>query len=226
MQMIKQYAGITRCRKERDRGLYMDIKNVLSILADHCTPAVISGVLTSDDRVSMRHGDYIWITREGADLSSLRESDLKNFHIKDNFSDSDKISKINVLLYAKYKRLGSIINSKTQYSLSVSRTGETVRPYVDDIAQIAGIDIKCTELDNTGKIKSLIKRRSALLIKDYGSMCADISLDDAIATAMITEKACRIHVQGRYLGGAKPINIIESALLRFIYLKKYSKIKY
>jgi len=204
----------------------MDIKQALSFMTEHCKPAVISGILTADDQVSFRDGDKMWITREGAKLSSLKRSDLITLHINGNVSDSDKISAIHLLLYSRYKRLGAVINSRTQYSLSVSHTGETVRPYVDDIAQIAGINIRCTELDNTGKIKSLIKRRSALLIKDYGSMCADISLDDALATAMITEKACRIHVQSRYLGGAKPINIFESVLMRFIYLKKYSKIRY
>jgi ribulose-5-phosphate 4-epimerase/fuculose-1-phosphate aldolase len=204
----------------------MDIKYALSFLVEHCKPAAISGVLTVDDRVSFRDGDNVWMTKEGADLSSLTAGDLITFHVKDNTMYSDRVLGIHSVLYAKYKRLGAIINSRTQYSLSVSRTGETVRPYVDDIAQIAGIDIKCTELNNTGKIKSLIKRRSALLFKNSGSLCADISLDDALATAMITEKACRIHIQGRYLGGAKPINIVESALMRFIYLKKYSKIKY
>ncbi len=204
----------------------MDIKQALSFLGEHCKPAVISGVLTADDRVSLRDGDNVWMTKEGADLSSLSESDLITFDVKGNSSYSDRIAEIHSVLYAGHKRLGAIINSSTMYSLSVSRTGETVRPYVDDIAQIAGIDIKCTELSDTGRIKSLIKRRSALLIKDSGSMCADISLDDALATAMITEKACRIHIQSRYLGGAKPINVIESALMRFIYLKKYSKIKY
>jgi ribulose-5-phosphate 4-epimerase/fuculose-1-phosphate aldolase len=204
----------------------MDIKQALSFLTEHCKPAVISGVLTADDRVSFRDGDNMWITREGAKLSSLKVSDLITLRINDNDSGGDRISAIHLMLYSRHKRLGAVINSKTQYSLSVSRTGETVRPYVDDIAQIAGIDIKCIKPDNTGRIKSLIKRRSALLLKDSGSMCADISLDDALATAMITEKACRIHIQSRYLGGAKPINVIESALMRFIYLKKYSKIKY
>ena len=204
----------------------MDIKHALSFFVEHCKPAVISGVLTAYDRVSFRDGDNVWITKDGSDLSSLTESDLITFDVKGNASYGDRIAEIHGVLYAKHKRLGAIINSRTQYSLSVSRSGETVRPYVDDIAQIAGIDIRCTELDNAGKIKSLIKRRSALLFKNYGSMCADISLDDALATAMITEKACRIHVQSRYLGGAKPINVIESALMRFIYLKKYSKIKY
>jgi ribulose-5-phosphate 4-epimerase/fuculose-1-phosphate aldolase len=204
----------------------MDIKQALSFLTEHCIPAVASGVLTADDRVSFRDGDNMWITREGAKLSSLKGSDIITFDVKNNALYSDRIAEIHSVLYAAHKRLGAIINSRTQYSLSVSRTGETVRPYVDDIAQIAGIDIKCIEPGNTGRIKSLIKRRSALLLKDSGSMCADISLDDALATAMITEKACRIHIQSRYLGGAKPINVIESALMRFIYLKKYSKIKY
>lgn len=204
----------------------MEIKEALSFLVEHCTPAVKSGVLTPDDRVSFRDSNTIWITKSGADLSSLTEKDLTAFSLKDYSPQSDKIAELHGLLFASHKRLGAIVSSRTRYALAVSRTGETVRPYVDDIAQIAGINIKCTPLSNKGKIKSLFKRRSAILIKDSGSICADISLDDALATAMITEKACRIHIQSRYLGGAKAINIIESALMRFIYIKKYSQIKY
>ena len=204
----------------------MNIKEALKFISEHCIPAVKSGVLTPEDRVSIRDGEIIWITESGADLSSLTEKDITAFDLKNNAPQSDKIAGIHIALYAEHKRPGAIISSRTGYALSVSRTCETVRPYVDDIAQIAGINIKCTPLSNQDKIKSLLKRRNAVLIKDEGSICADISLDDAIATAMITEKACRIHIQSRYLGGARAINIIESAFMRFIYIKKYSKIKY
>jgi len=204
----------------------MEIKEALSFLQEHCSPAVKSGVLTPDDRVSIRGSYGIWITKSGADLSSLAEKDITGFSLNDYSSQSDKIAELHGLLFASHKRLGAIISSRTRYALAVSRTGETVRPYVDDIAQIAGINIKCAPLSGKDKIKSLFKRRGAILIKDSGSICADTSLDNALAAAMITEKACRIHIQSRYLGGAKAINIIESALMRFLYIKKYSKIKY
>ncbi|MGL4368127.1 MAG: class II aldolase/adducin family protein, partial [Spirochaetota bacterium] len=67
------------------------------------------------------------------------------------------------------------------------------------------------------------KKRNAVLLKGAGVLCADGSLDDALASAMIAEKACTIHIQGSYIGGGKAINLLESALMRFVYLKKYSK---
>jgi len=204
----------------------MNAKQALQLLKEHCVPALNSGILTENDRISVRDGDTAWIIRDGAKFSSLKESDLVAIALDGNISYEDKIAGVHALLYAKFRRLSAIVNNRNPYSLAVSVKGETVRPYVDDIAQIAGINIRCAELSDTGRIKSLFKRRSAVLIKDSGSLCADISLDDALAVAMITEKACRIHVQSGYLGGAKPINIFESALMRYIYVKKYSKIKY
>ncbi len=204
----------------------MNNKQALAVIKAQCLTAVKSGQLIANDRISVRFGDTAWITRRDSKLISLKERDLLTMPVKEKVSYGDEIADIHALLYKKYKRLGAIVNSSTPYSLSVSRTGETVRPYVDDIAQMVGIDIKCVEIKNSDRIISLLKRRSAVLIKDSGIMSADISLDDALASAMITEKGCRIHIQSRYLGGAKPINMIESALMRFIYLKKYSKIKY
>lgn len=198
----------------------MNARQALEIIKEHCVPAVQAGTLTPDDRLSIRDGYTMWITEEGAKLTSLTDSDLVAIEVRADEKYDDTMAGIHVLLYSKYKRIGAIVNSRTQYSLSVSRKGETVKPYVDDIAQIAGIDIKCTDAASIDKIRSLFKKRSSILIKDSGSMCADITLDDVLATAMITEKACRIHIQSRYLGGAKAINVIESALMRFIYIKK------
>ncbi len=204
----------------------MNDKQAFMMIKENCMTAVQSGILTSDDRVSVRYGDIVWITREGAKLNFITEKDLLIISVKEKVTYSDKTAGIHSLLYRKYNRLGAVVNCGSPYTLSVSRTGETVRPYVDDIAQMVGIDVKCCDITSAGRIISLFKRRSAVLIRGGGSICADVTLDDAIAAAMITEKGCRIHVQSRYLGGAKPINMIESALMRFVYLKKYSKIKY
>lgn len=204
----------------------MDIKEALKQLKEHCEPALKSGIITEKDRISVRSGETAWITAEGAKPGSLTENDLVPLNMGSSDSGKDRTAIIHSELYAQYERLGAIVSSRTPYSLAVSQKGETVKPYVDDIAQIAGIDIRCVDSVNLKKIKSVFKWRSAVLIKNSGSICADRSLDDALATAMITEKACRIHVQARYIGGAKPINVFESALMRYIYVKKYSKIKY
>ena len=200
----------------------MNLKTVLKTINEYTAPALRSGVLSASDRISIRNDEGAWITREKAKLGSLTEKDIISLHA-DTKNTADALADMCVCLYAAHARLGAIVNSRSPYTLVLSRTGETVRPYVDDIAQIVGINIKCIDVRDTSRAVSLIKRRNAVLIKDMGALCVDSSLDDALAVTMITEKACAIHVQGEYIGGAKPINVIESALMRFVYIKKYSK---
>lgn len=48
-------------------------------------------------------------------------------------------------------------------------------------------------------------------------------MDDAVAAAIIAEKAAFIHIQGSFIGPLSFIGRLESALMRFVYKKKYSR---
>ncbi|MGL4370555.1 MAG: class II aldolase/adducin family protein, partial [Spirochaetota bacterium] len=182
-----------------------------SSMSEHLRAAVASGTVCACDRIAVKDGKDIFFTRKGAKLSALKKDDIEMIELHGGYQVSS-FEGISLQLFSRHARIGALVMSSAPGCVSVSRTGETVRPYVDDIAQIIGVNIHSCDISDIRGITSQLKKRNAVLLKGAGVLCADGSLDDALASAMIAEKACTIHIQGSYIGGGKAINLLESAL--------------
>ena len=102
----------------------------------------------------------------------------------------------------------------------VSRLNKTMKPLLDDFAQICGPKIKVASPEKCAKA---IKGKNAVLIKDQGALCCGSVEGDAQAVDMIMSKSCLTLLTTKIFGKAKAINPIEALLMRIVYLKKYSK---
>lgn len=96
---------------------------------------------------------------------------------------------------------------------------KVLKPYLDDFAQLAGTSMKV--IDNNEKaIADAIKNNTPVLVRGKGALCVAKEKGDAEALSMVIEKNCRAALAAI---GSKPIHPLECALMRVIYLKKYSK---
>ncbi len=113
------------------------------------------------------------------------------------------------------------IIEQDRYIEECCRAGVDLRAYLDDFAQIVGIDAKCCD-NNAKEIKKAARGRNAVLVKGVGAICYADTLEDAEAIAMIVSKnsaaAC-------YVRNEKPLGKLDSLLQRYVYLNKYSKQK-
>lgn len=99
--------------------------------------------------------------------------------------------------------------------------GIAVKPYIDDFAQIVGPE--ASVVDNVAlDMKAGLLARNAVLVKNVGAVCIGSNIDDAEAVSMIVSKNCAAACYARKVG---PIGRIDARLQRYIYLKKYSKLK-
>lgn len=94
-----------------------------------------------------------------------------------------------------------------------------LKPYLDDFAQLAGTSMKAID-NNERAIAEAIKNNTPVLVRGKGALCAAKERGDAEALSMVIEKNCRAALAAI---GNKPINPLECALMRVVYLKKYSK---
>ncbi len=131
-------------------------------------------------------------------------------------------------VYQARADISAIISTQSPAIQAVSETSDTVKPLLDDMAQLVGTSIKrAPEATLDKDLKLLIKRlkkRNAVLVKNNGALCVAESLDDAHAVCQVTEKACQAWTQSAILGGGHKISPIESWLMRRVYLTKYSKL--
>ncbi len=176
--------------------------------------------------LSVRQGNRLLITPEGLNIQELTPANL----IDADFGQIEA-NQVNLLpeeanlhadIYKKHEQFNAIIHSYGDSTLTLSRAGKTVKPVFDDFAQLIGINCKVVQpsLDSVSKA---LKFRNAVYLKDRGALCASCDLDDAYAVAMVLDKNSKAVIETLILGGGKIINVIESALMRFVYKLKYSK---
>ncbi len=94
-----------------------------------------------------------------------------------------------------------------------------LKPYLDDFAQLAGTSMKVID-DDKDAIAKAIENNTPVLVRGKGALCVAEESGDAGALSIVIEKNCRAALAAI---GSKPINPLECALMRLIYLKKYSK---
>ncbi len=121
------------------------------------------------------------------------------------------------------KELGqSILWSRSQVVLDFAEESRTMKPYLDDFAQIAGTKIKVLPKDQT-RAEEAAARGKTVIVKGVGAFCTADTLEDAEALSMILEKNAMAFFAAGKLGG-KPINRRECIKMRRHYLHQYSKL--
>ncbi len=136
-------------------------------------------------------------------------------------------------IYRRYSSVEAVMHSRSPDILAVSRTGETIYPYLDDFAQIIGASVPCIGLSSgrtatdytqiAAQAAGKLKGRSAILLQAEGALCCGPTTGDAQAALMIMEKNCRAVIASALFGRGKPINMLECRLMRRVYLTRYSK---
>lgn len=198
-------------------------KEIISMVNEEAGSAIRSGSMSSGDRFWIRDGNMLWTAADNASLAALSSDGIIALGMEDAAGSANGLTRLAALILLKNPGIRVLLLNRSHYPGTIALTGETLKPYVDDIAQIIGIDIKNLPADKAGKISRIFKNRSAVTIKGEGILCAGTSFDDAVAVAIIADKAAFIHIRGGFIGRLSFIGRIESALMRFVYRRKYSK---
>lgn len=186
------------------------------------------GFIARNGCLSIREGSTVYISPETEDLSSLKAEDIVEVSLNNGkIKNTDKDLPRHLSLYRNREDINAVIHSTSPSVLCSSKAGEVVYPLLDDMAQIVGTTLKTapegTDSVSLKKIVKAIKGRNSVLINGQGALCCSASMDDAHAICQVSEKACKSWIESAFLGGGHKINAVESALMRFVYLKKYSK---
>ena len=119
-----------------------------------------------------------------------------------------------------------IIYSHTPYAKKMADQKQDIKPYIDDLAQIAGTSIRSLKRDCTyGEIAKALKGRNAVLVEGVGAVCVGANADEAEAVCMVLEKGAQAAVLANEVGGVPPIQGLSAKIERTVYVAKYSKLK-
>lgn len=119
-----------------------------------------------------------------------------------------------------------VICVQTPFIMAVSRFGKKQRPYLDDSAQIAGVDVCCIPEDaNTSQLLKALEKRNAVFVKNIGAVCTGIDMSEAEAVGIVLEKACMASYLAYKTGKVPPLNPFSARKDRKGYVSHYSKLK-
>lgn len=99
---------------------------------------------------------------------------------------------------------------------------ERLRPYLDDLAQIAGADILCVPLEPK-RLERAVRGRNAVLLRGAGAFCAGGSQADVSAVRALLRKGCAAKLYAAEIGGCRPLGLADAMLQRMVYVRSYSK---
>ena len=111
----------------------------------------------------------------------------------------------------------------TKEMVALSKIG-TVRPQIDDMAQMVGTKLKCMEPDENA-VLSVLSKQDAVLVKGVGCVVKAADREDVNALELLLKKAalCRLYTEA--LHSDIRLSAFDCALMHFVYKRKYSKKK-
>ncbi len=165
----------------------------------------------------------IFATVDGADLSDLKPEDMVEVSLPK--------------LPVPQRDMKAMIYSQTPYAQICLREGRGFQASLDDMAQIIGPSVKIADGRRTATangrslMKALRSNVGCLVLTSLEESGAGQgytvtlgrNLFEAITAMTVLEKNAEVTVLADRIGGAKPLNKIEAALMRRVYIQKYSR---
>lgn len=121
------------------------------------------------------------------------------------------------------KKGGEVVIISDPDVMRYSHMTNTLKPFLDDFAQIVGRKVQVTE-NEKGSVLQALQHASAVFVKDEGALCWGRNANDAAAVSMILRKNCKAYFTAFLFEKARPIPALECMLMRFVYLNKYSRL--
>jgi len=185
---------------------------------------------------SFRSGDAFCMTPEGTTaMHGGREETvdvaMPTGAIFDEAAEAPETLELHRAIYRGDKKINAIVHSQKPDVLRASKAGSKMLPYLDDFAQIAGINLRLRRFDPANQAESIaqvqkgLKRRSAVLLGDNGALCVGKNMDEARAVETVTDKNCAVSLSADLFGKVKHIGAVDAAVMRVVYVLKYSKKK-
>ena len=133
-------------------------------------------------------------------------------------------------IYKNFPEARAIVHTHSVYASALAVAHKDLPPVIEDLTQIVGGAVRCTEYTIAGTkllgqkaVEAMQGGRNAALLANHGAVCWGRNLKEALATAQILEKAAQIYCVAHSFGTPFPLNEKTVNTLHDFYLNHYSK---
>jgi L-fuculose-phosphate aldolase len=125
-------------------------------------------------------------------------------------------------IFASRPDVSAICLLDTPAIRGVIRRGGKAPAMIDDFAQMVGIDGRIAE---PGRAARGLAGRNAVFVPGFGAFCCAGTMSDCEALMALTEKNALAIMLVSGQGKVRSIPFLERRIMRWVYVKKYSKMK-
>jgi len=133
-------------------------------------------------------------------------------------------------IYKKFTDARAVVHTHSLYASALAVSHRDLPPVMEDLAQLTGGTVRCTDYTIAGTKKLAEKAveameggRHAALLANHGAVCWGRNLKEALTTAQILEKGAHIYYVAYGFGKPFPLNEKTVKELHDFYMDHYSK---
>jgi len=183
--------------------------------------------------VSMRIGDDILLTPSKVNYETMQPEDIVIIDMDGNLIEGNRAptseKEVHRQIYLKRTDVHAIIHAHTTFAMAVSTLDmDNVPCLVEEMSQLLGGSIPLTkeyvpaqQHTALGEITAAtIGDRNAVILRNHGSVTCGRDMTEAILSAQVTEKACKLYLFAHKAGHAFrgiPEPFIASERYRYLY---------
>ncbi len=173
------------------------------------------------------------ITPSGRSYDSLNTEDIVVVDMQGNKIEGALIpsseTPLHLAVYKAIPEAQAIVHTHSIYASACAAMHKPIPALIEDLVQIIGGSVDVAEYALPGTealaanaVKALQNKKAALLA-NHGVVCWGSSLNSALMTAEIVEKAAQIYCICETMGGAKLLPEADIAVMHDFYKQHYSK---
>lgn len=206
------------------------LPHIIEELNKYATRLVDSGlVVGAGGNLSMREGDYMYISPSGFDLKEIGENWIK-VHIETGEVEGDLRPSSEILMHLACFRESSetnaVLHAHPTYSVAVSSTGNDIPPTFPDfpamIKRVGYLDyIIPTNHLLADAVADIIATHDVIVMRNHGVLTIGKTMKEAFFLMQLTEEAAKVFAISKLFGGARILTDKECDDLRNLSAEKY-----
>ena len=137
---------------------------------------------------------------------------------------------LHLAIYKRFPEAQAIVHTHSIYASALAVAHKDLPPVIEDLTQIVGGTVRCTEYTIAGTnelgkraVEAMEGGCNAALLANHGAVCWGRSMKEALNTAQILEKGAQIYYIARSFGTPFPLNEATVRTLHDFYINHYSK---
>lgn len=187
-------------------------------------------VVGAGGNLSMRHGNYMYISPSGYDLKEVENEDWAKVDIEtgDVLSEVKPSSEILMHLecYRKRADITSVLHAHPTYSVAVSTTGHDIPSLFPDFpAMVKSVGYLDYLIPTThvlaDAVKELINQHDVIVMRNHGVLTVGRTMKEAYFYMQLTEESAKVYSIAAAIGDVRKLTEAECDDLRNLSAEKF-----